>query len=131
MNCRSKLNQSISNTYQKTKIELYAGTASLRSYKNNIPIPFSARALANIRYSEEDVRFYFVLFGIPFGTALGADRSNNKEIINRIISKEYKLCSSSITVDDKKKKLFLYLCFDIPKKDVELKENICLYASLL
>ena len=61
---------------------------------------------------------------------MGADLSNNKLIIERCISNEYKLCSSSIVVDDKKKKLFLYLCVDIPKKNIELKEDVCMYALL-
>ena len=102
----------------------------MRSYKNNIPIPFSAKTLSNIQWNKEDGRFYFNLFGIPFGTALGADRSNNRLIIERIINKEYKLCSSSIVVDGNKKKLFLYLCVDIPKKNIELKVGTYMYALL-
>ena len=57
----SCLNQNISNTYKETRKELYTGKASLRSYKNNIPIPFSAKALSNIRWNENDKRFYFTL----------------------------------------------------------------------
>ena len=126
----SCLNQSVSNTYKETRKDLYTGKASLRSYKNNIPIPFSAKAISNIHWNDEDKRFYFTLFGMSFGTVLGADLSNNKLIIERCISNEYKLCSSSIAVDDKKKKLFLYLCVDIPKKNIELKEDVYMYAML-
>jgi transposase len=51
-------------------------------------------------------------------------------IIERTISKEYKLCSSSLQIDDKKKKMFLLLCVDIPKKEVELENGKQLLATL-
>jgi transposase len=126
----SCLNQAVANTFKETVKDVNTGKASVRSYKNNIPMPFSAKALSNIHWSEEDSRFYFILFGIPFATALGRDRSNNKVIIERAISKEYKLCSSSLQIDDKKKKMFLLLCVDIPKKEVELENGKQLLATL-
>lgn len=126
----SCLNQSVANTYKETRKDIYTGKASLRTYKNNIPIPFSAKALSNIHWVKEDKRFYFTLFGIPFATALGRDRSNNKVIIDRCISGEYKLCSSSIQIDDNRKKTFLLLCVDIPKKETVLQPNKKLFAFL-
>lgn len=125
----SCLNQAISNTYKKARKDIYIGKASLRNYKNNIPIPFSANALS-LKWNKDDERFYFTLFGIPFVVALGRDMSNNRVIIERCISGEYKLCSSSIAIDDKKKKTFLYLCVDVPQKEVKLKEGKTLYAFL-
>ncbi len=126
----SCLNQAVANTYKKTRKDLYTGKASLRSYKNNIPIPFSKTSLLNLNWDKEDKRFYFTLFGIPFATALGRDRSNNKVIIERILSGEYKMCSSSIQIDDNRKKMFLLLCVDIPQKEVILKPDKKLYAFL-
>jgi hypothetical protein len=126
----SCLNQAVANTFKETVADINMGKASVRSYKNNIPMPFSAKALANIHYCEEDKRFYFTLFGIPFGVALGRDRSNNQAVIERAISGEYKLCGSSLQIDDKKKKMFLLLCVDIPKKEVELTEGKKLFAFL-
>ena len=124
------LNQAVANTYKETRKDLYTGKASLRSYKNNIPIPFSKTSLLNLNWNKEDKRFYFTLFGIPFATALGRDRSNNKVIIERILSGEYKMCSSSIQIDDNRKKMFLLLCVDIPQKEVILKPDKKLYAFL-
>lgn len=124
------LNQAVANTYKETRKDLYTGKASLRSYKNNIPIPFSAKSLINLNWNKEDKRFYFTLFGIPFATALGRDRSNNKVIIERILSGEYKMCSSSIQIDDNRKKMFLLLCVNIPQKEVILKPDKKLYAFL-
>lgn len=146
------LNQLISKLCKDTMTDVMKGETTLRSYKNNIPMPFSAKSLSNIHGVEEDVtnaetgktrkvkRYYFTLFGIPFACVLGHDRSNNAVIIDRCISGEYKLCSSSIAfqkVTDritgkKKQKLFLYLCLDIPKKDEKLdpKKIMSCYLSI-
>lgn len=126
----SCLNQAVANTFKETLPDMLRGIASVRSYKNNIPIPFSKDALSNIHWNAEDKRFYFTLFGIPFACALGRDRSNNEAVINRCISGEYKMCSSSLQIDDRKKKMYLLLCCDIPKKEVKLKEGKKMYAYL-
>lgn len=126
----SCLNQAVSNTFKETVSDINTGKASVRSYKNNIPMPFSKKALSNIHWNDEDKKFYFTLFGIPFACALGRDRSNNQSVIEKCISGEYKMCSSSLQIDDSKKKMFLLLCVDIPKKGVELKEGKKLFAFL-
>ncbi len=126
----SCLNQAVAKTFKETKSEIFKGETALRSYKNNIPVPFSSDSIRNLHWEEKDKRFYFTLFGIPFATALGADRSNNKVIIERVLSGEYKLCQSSIQIDDRKKKMFLLLCVDIPKKEVKLNPDKKLYAFL-
>ena len=133
----SCLNQAIAKTYKETAIEVSKGESTLRSYRNNIPVPFSAKALANI-HKAEDGRFYFTLFGVPFACRLGKDRSNNEAIIDRCISGEYKLCSSSIAFQKvvnretgkKQNKLFLYICVDIPKKEVELNPKKKMFCYL-
>lgn len=146
----SCLNQAVCKTYNETSSDLYTGKSSLRSYKNSIPMPFSAKALSNIHeVMEESVnqktgamrqvkRYYFTLFGIPFKCMLGQDRSNNAVIIDRCISGEYKMCSSSIGFDKsvdkltgkKKQKLYLYLCVDIPKQEVNIDKKKVMYAYL-
>ena len=126
----SCLNQSVTHTFKETEKDMIIGKASVRSYKNNIPMPFSAKSLSNIHWDETDKRFYFTLFGIPFGVALGRDRSNNQVVIERCISGEYKMCSSSLQIDDAKKKMFLLLCVDIPKKETELIKGKTLFAFL-
>lgn len=161
----SCLNQAVSHSFDEAyKKDVYNGKAAIRSYKNNIPIPFSAKAIANIHGVREAVtntdtgeiksvtRYYFTLFGIPFCCFLGADKSHNGDILDRVINQlrysatsgcegqftGYKLNSSSIaygkTVDrvtgKKKTALFLYLCINIPKREVQLKENKVLFAYL-
>lgn len=133
----SCLNQAVAKTFKETVMDINKGEATLRSYKNNIPMPFSAKALSNI-HKADDGRFYFTLFGIPFACRLGKDRSDNASVIERCIKGEYKICSSSIAFEKtvnretgkKKQKLFLFLCVDIPKKEVKVDKNKALYAYL-
>lgn len=133
----SCLNQAVAKIFKESVTDVNKGEATLRSYKNNIPIPFSAKSLSNI-HKAADGHFYFTLFGVPFACMLGRDRSNNEAIIERCISGEYKLCSSSIAFQKvisrdtgkKKNKLFLYLCVDIPKKEVELNPKKSMYCYL-
>ena len=126
----SCLNQAVANTFKETVADINAGKASVRSYRNNIPIPFSAKALANIHWDETDKRFYFTLFGIPFACSLGRDRSNNQSVIERCVSGEYKMCSSSLQIDDSKKKMFLLLSVDMQKRETDLVDGKKLFAFL-
>lgn len=133
----SCLNRAVAKSFKDTVDDVNKGEATLRSYKNNIPIPFSSKAISNI-HKADDGHFYFTLFGVPFACMLGRDRSNNEAIIERCISGEYKISSSSIAFQKvvsrdtgkKKNKLFLYLCIDIPKKEVELNPKKVMYCYL-
>lgn len=147
------LNQKISSSYKNTnRKDIYMGKAQLTSFKNNIPIPFSAKSLRDMHFednsSNKEQKYkgcFFTLFGIPFQMAFGRDRSGNRIIIERILydnnnnkmhrksenlPEKYKLKSSSIVIDDHKKKMFLYLTVDIPKKQIKLIKNSILYAYL-
>lgn len=108
---------------------------SLRSYKSNLPIPFSAKAFGNMckrEYADQDGVVHeviqFSIMNIPFQMRFGRDRSGNRLIVERILSGEYKLCTSSIVCDGKK--VFLLMTVDIPQKKVELIEGKKLYAFL-
>ena len=108
---------------------------SLRSYKGNMPVPYKAERFLNLHFAEYTSRegdkhegCFFTLTGVPFQMRFGHDRSGNKLIVERVISGEYKMCTSSLQFDGKK--IFLLLCVDIPKKEVELDEKKTLYAYL-
>lgn len=123
---------------------LLKGDISLRNYKNDIPIPFKARQF-NIRQSDyidgngkKRNGVFFTLMGIPFQMSFGRDRSGNRCIVDRVISGDYKMCTSSIVIAkeyDKKmgkdvQNMYLNLCVDIPKREVMLKDGKKLYAFL-
>ena len=108
---------------------------SLRSYKSNMPVPFKADRFLDLRFAEYEDKdgkkregCFFSLMGIPFQCRFGRDRSGNRLIVERVISGEYKMCTSAIQVDGRK--VFLMLCVDIPKQDVKLDEKKTLYAFL-
>ena len=108
---------------------------SLRSYKSNIPVPFKANRFVNLRFAEYEDKegkkhqgCFFSLMCIPFQCRFGRDRSGNRLIMERVISGEYKMCTSSIQIDGKK--VFLLLCVDIPQQEVKLDEKKTLYAFL-
>lgn len=108
---------------------------SLRSYKSNMPMPFKRERFINLRFADytdgegkQRNGCFFTLTGIPFQMKFGRDRSNNRLIVERVISGEYKMCTSSIVVD--RKKTFLLLCVDIPKQDKSLDPKKTMYAFL-
>ena len=133
----SCLNQAVAKTFKETYGEILKGNASLRSYKNNIPMPFSAKAIDSL-HKADDGKYYFTWFGIPFCCRLGHDRSNNAVMIDRCLAGEYKICTSSIAFEKRydkesgseRQKIFLTLCIDIPKFEPELNEKKVMTAYL-
>jgi IS605 OrfB family transposase len=122
----TNLNQVVSKSYNEERKEYYSGDRSLRSYKNNLPIPFGSRDITQIQLDPKKKHDYtFNLFGVPLKTKFGRDRSNNAIIFYRSTqSKEYKLCSSSLQYDKRKKKWFLLMCVQFePKKDKLIDEK--------
>ena len=125
----SSLNQAVAKTFKETVGDYLKGKASVRSYKNDIPVPFGGKDISNLHLAD-DGHYHFTLFGLPLACRLGRDRSNNGVVIERCISGEYKICSSSYMMDDRRGKTYLLLCVDIPKKEVSLKADKAMYAML-
>lgn len=123
----SSLNQNVSKTYKEEKPQYFTGERSLRNYRKNIPVPFGSRDVSFFECKED---LCFDLFKINFKMLFGRDRSGNEAIVRKIMKGEFKLCSSSITYDLKKKKWFLLLCVDIPKRAYKPKEGQELNAFL-
>jgi len=108
---------------------------SLRSYKSNMPVPYKRERFLNLRFDdyingngEKRNGCFFTLIGVPFQMRFGRDRSGNRLIVERVVSGEYKMCTSSLQFDGKK--IFLLLCVDIPQKNIELDAKKTLYAFL-
>jgi transposase len=129
MDIISQLNNNIQKTYKEEKTEYYKGERSLRSYRSSIPMPFSS---SNITFTQQEKskNFNFSIYKIPFSTCLGADKSGNEIIINRIVAGEYKFCNSSFQWNKKKNKWFLLLCVDMPKIKLLAKEGVVVEADL-
>jgi IS605 OrfB family transposase len=125
----TNLNSNIQKTYKEEKNEYYKGDRSLRSYRNNIPVPFSARNVI-FEKQENSKNYIFTIYRIPFATRLGADKSGNEIIIDRIQAGEYKFCNSSLYWHKKKNKWILLLCVDIPNTRLKAKKGVKVEADL-
>ncbi len=130
MNISTCLQQTVLKKYKEIRSEVLKGNVSLCTYKNNIPVPFTAGSIRNLRWEESKNCFVFSLFGIPFGFVTGRDRSNNKEFLISCTSQEANLRGSSIIIDDSRNKLFLSLSVDVAQKEVELDEEKQVNATL-
>ena len=134
MDMLSNLAQYVTKNYtEDRKRGMYKN--SLRSYKNSLPIPYQRKSFRDLRFAEYEKEdgnkaegCFFSLAGIPFQMRFGRDRSGNRLIVERVVSGEYKMCTSSIQLDSKK--TYLLLCVDIPKKEVKLDAKKTLYAYL-
>lgn len=125
---RACLSSTIHSVYSKERKKYRAGDRSLRSYRKDMPVPFHNKALRNLKEDPDTKQFTFDLLGIPLKTNLGRDRSNNHVILSRICRGEYRHADSSFRFE--KKKLYVYLCVDIPVKEVTLNPDKTLMAHL-
>lgn len=134
MNMICSILQEVQKMYQEDK-KKGMWNKSLRSYKSDIPIPNRVSEYKHLRFAdyigddgETRQGCFFTCMNIPFQMRFGRDRSGNKLIVERVISGEYKMCTSSIQIDGNK--CFLLLCVDIPQKEVKLDEDKTMYAYL-
>ncbi len=123
----SNLNSTLIRLYNAERSAYWKGERSLRSYKRDIPIPFSAR-LVKLMADGKGRNYRFKLFGIPFKTYLGKDRSDKKVLLQRASERTLKLCNSSIKIS--KGKLFLLAVFEMARDAHQLDENTIAEATL-
>lgn len=140
------LNQIVCNNYKERYMDFLKGNVSIPSYRN-IVIPFPGKKLQELNKvtksyekdgkTKEYQTYVLDFYHIPVELFFGQDRSNNKVMIERALSGEYKFCGSSIKIEDGTKatgkkltKIFLCVSLDIPQKENKLKEDKILYAAL-
>lgn len=114
--------------FKDHKFEILTGKRSLSTYKKGMNIPISSNTIQNIRNEDNGIRFDFTQkYSCVF--VFGRDKSNNKIIVENIMSGMYKLCDSEMLVDGKK--LFLFLVVKIPDTpNNELNQNITVGVDL-
>jgi len=116
------LNDNIWKTLKKEWNDVISGKRTLRTFRKGMPIPFALNKRKKW-FEEIDGEIYFNWFnGITFKLHFGRDRSNNKLIVDKCLTAEYKYSNSSIQLKDKK--IFLLLVVDIPVKKNDLDDNI-------
>lgn len=124
MGMLSSLSQIICQTYKKELVDVLKGKRSLRSYKDNIPMPIRARDTSRWKKGE-DGNYTFYVYGTPFKTYFGKDLSGNEIILDRAINSEYKLCDSAIQLQKKglKWKMYLLATFSFEKVAADLDKS--------
>lgn len=137
----TNINQNISSTYKEYSFDVERGLRTIPNYKKGIPVPFSIKYHNEIRLHKRDDGTFYVGFpmGLEWDLCFGRDRSNNREIVERVLNGQYDVGNSSIQ-EGKNKKLFLLLVVKIPKETktlnynrvvgVDLGVNTPLYAAL-
>ena len=137
----TNLNQNISSTYKNYSLDVERGIRTIPNYKRGIPVPFSIKQRGELMLKRRDDGSIYVRFplGLEWDLSFGRDRSNNREIVERVLSGQYDVGNSSIQ-ESKSRKRFLLLVVKIPKENrslnpdrivgVDLGINIPLYAAL-
>lgn len=140
-NVLSCLNQNVFQTYKQYRTDVEFGKRVISNFKKGMPIPFSIKVNGNLRLKQRDDGSIFVYFpkGLEWDLSFGRDRSNNREIVERILSGQYDTGISSLQ-EAKNGKVFLLLVVKIPKQSnaldpnrvvgVDLGINIPLHAAL-
>ncbi|MBK7378306.1 MAG: transposase [Ignavibacteriales bacterium] len=123
------LNAQITGVLKKEWNEVERGSRSLRTYKKGMPIPFNLTSKSKKWFEKVDDEIFLTWFkGIKFKLFFGRDRSNNRAIVDRCLSGEYKYSDSSIQYKDRK--IFLLLVVDIPESTKVLDENVSVGVDL-
>ena len=137
----TNLNQNITSTYKQFSLDVEKGIRSIPNFKKGIPVPFSIKKHNSLMLKKRADGSVFVYFpnGLEWDLFFGRDRSNNREIVERVLSGKYDVGNSSIQ-EAKNGKRFLLLVVKIPKEKilldrdkvvgVDLGINTPLYAAL-
>ncbi|OPB96472.1 hypothetical protein [Elizabethkingia occulta] len=124
----ASLNNMIQSVFSKNKANYWQGLQSLRNFKKDIPIPVQPTHVTKMKYDPEKKAFCFNMLAIPFKTYLGKDFTDKRLIMERLLKKEIKLCTSQIQL--KAGKIYWLAVFEFEKEENILKPEIIAEAFL-
>ena len=128
MNMMGCLNHILLSYFDKEKVAYWKGEKSLRNYKKNMAMPFTAAAITKLTRTENKRDFRFNFFKIAFRTYLGIDKSNKRLMLERIRTGELTLLTSQLQLI--KGKIFLLAAIRIDKEQNSLDDAVIAEASL-
>ena len=112
---RAGLSDQIKKTFTTNQKDIFSNKVSIPSFtKDKMPIYFMWRT--SKVYVKENKYYFQISNDLTFIIHFGRDRSNNKSIVDKILSGEYKGCDSCLTVE--KGKIFLNLTFKFEPEQV-------------
>lgn len=130
-NILTSINSEVASTFSKERKEYFSGKRSLRTYKRNVPIPFSKTEMRNFEEIVDDkgnINYGFTLFGFQFKTFFGKDLSNNRSLFEKCLREEYSFGGSKLLLDGSK--IFLLLNIQFESSEKQLDPNKIATASL-
>ena len=116
---RTCINSYVFANFGNTIKDVLRGDASVISYKKDFPLLFMSNSIRNLTI--DDLGGSFEFMSIPFRFNFGRDKSNNKSIVTKITTGEYKMADSSFKFIDNK--LFMFLVVKSPKQSFTLDEE--------
>lgn len=116
---RTCINSYVFSNFNNTIKEVLRGDRAINSYKKDFPLLFMSKSIRNLSLDDSGGSFEF--YSIPFRFNFGRDKSNNKSIVEKILTNQYKMCDSSIKFDGTK--LFMFLVVNIPDNKISLDDN--------
>lgn len=118
------LNQNIAGVYREFSLEVERGQRTIPNYKKGIPVPFPLKVHGELMLMRRSDNSVYVRFpkGLEWDLSFGRDRSNNREIVERVLDGRYDVGNSSIQ-ESKNGKRFLLLVVKIPKENRALDAN--------
>ncbi|HFL3599553.1 TPA: RNA-guided endonuclease InsQ/TnpB family protein [Clostridioides difficile] len=113
----SLVTQRIKKDYSNDFVGIITGQQSLRNYRNDNPLMISNQQL-NFKYVG-DTFYLDIMCGYRLEVVLGKRDNENvnelKSTLEKVISKEYKVCDSSMQFSKNNKDVILNLVIDIPQ----------------
>ncbi|HEL5284715.1 TPA: transposase [Clostridioides difficile] len=113
----SLVTQRIKKDYSNDFVGIITGQQSLRNYRNDNPLMISNQQL-NFKYID-DTFYLDIMCGYRLEVVLGKRDNENvnelKSTLEKVISKEYKVCDSSMQFSKNNKDVILNLVIDIPQ----------------
>jgi putative transposase len=114
---RATINTFVYKKYNTSYKDVLSGKSSIPSFKRNFPLLFGSKSIRQLTIDGFD------FFSINFKFKFGRDRSNNREIVQRVIGGDYKMCDSSLLYDFDDRKFYLFLTVKIPVTQEYLNEQ--------
>lgn len=127
----TNLNQNISSTYKNYALDVERGARTIPNFRRGIPVPFSIKHGGELMLKKREDGSIYIRFpkGLEWDLIFGRDRSNNREIVERVLSGLYSVGNSSIQ-ETKNGKIFLLLVVKVPKTCKELDPGVVVGVDL-
>ena len=117
---RTGLSNQIQKTLTTNQKDILSNKVSIPSFtKDKMPVYF--RWSFSKLFSKENKYYFQISNDLTFTIHFGRDRSNNKSIVDKILSGEYNGCDSCITLDNGK--MFLNLTFKFESEKITVVDK--------